>query len=388
MSKRKKTSYPGVFYREARRIGGKGLEKVYYIVFKKKGKVIEEKVGRQYVDDLTPAKVARIRSERIEGKRLSRKEFKEQTDARKKAEANRWTIDRIWNEYRAQKHDSKGLRTDTGRYDLYLKPRFGDKEPHELILLDMDRLRINLLKKKKPQTVKHILALLKRIINFGVQKNLCARLPFSIELPKVNNLKTEDLTSDELRRLLKAIESDPNIQVANFMKMALFTGMRRGELLKLQWNHIDFEKGFIHIVDPKCGVNQKIPLNETAKGILESHPRTDSPFIFPGKNGKQRVTVTKAANRIKKKAGLPDDFRSLHGLRHVYASMLASSGEVDMYTLQKLLTHKSPQMTQRYAHLRDEALTRAAGTADDIFKRMAGNKEDMKKEYKPNEPII
>ena len=41
------------------------------------------------------------------------------------------------------------------------------------------------------------------------------------------------------------------------------------------------------------------------------------------------------------------------GLRHVYASMLASSGQVDMYTLQKLLTHKSPAMTQRYAHLRD-----------------------------------
>jgi integrase len=47
--------------------------------------------------------------------------------------------------------------------------------------------------------------------------------------------------------------------------------------------------------------------------------------------------------------------------------MLASSGEVDMYTLQKLLTHKSPQMTQRYAHLRDWALKRAAGLAGDII---------------------
>ena len=89
-------------------------------------------------------------------------------------------------------------------------------------------------------------------------------------------------------------------------------------------------------------MNQKIPFNETAKGILGSHPRTDSPFVFPGKDGKQRFTVAKAANRIKKKAGLPHDFRPWHGLRHVYASMLASSGEVDMYTLQKLLT---PQMT-------------------------------------------
>ena len=61
-------------------------------------------------------------------------------------------------------------------------------------------------------------------------------------------------------------------------------------------------------------------------------------------------------SKIKKEAGLPKDFRPLHGLRHHYASMLASSGKVDMYVLQKLLTHKSPLMTQRYAHLRDEAL--------------------------------
>jgi site-specific recombinase XerD len=73
-------------------------------------------------------------------------------------------------------------------------------------------------------------------------------------------------------------------------------------------------------------------------------------------------------NRIKENAGLPKDFRALHGLRHVYASMLASSGKVDLYTLQKLLTHKSPIMTQRYAHLRDEALKEASKIAGDIIR--------------------
>lgn len=48
MSKRIKNSYPGVFFREAKRIGGKGTEKVFYVVFKKNGKVHEEKAGRQY----------------------------------------------------------------------------------------------------------------------------------------------------------------------------------------------------------------------------------------------------------------------------------------------------------------------------------------------------
>lgn len=72
MAKRNKTKYPGVFYREAQRVGGRGTEKVYYVVFKKNGKLIEEKAGRQFVDDMTPAKAANIRGELIEGKRLTR----------------------------------------------------------------------------------------------------------------------------------------------------------------------------------------------------------------------------------------------------------------------------------------------------------------------------
>lgn len=68
----------------------------------------------------------------------------------------------------------------------------------------------------------------------------------------------------------------------------------------------------------------------------------------------------------------------MHGLRHVYASMLASSGEVDMYVLQKLLTHKDGRMTQRYAHLRDEALKQASQVAGDIVAGIAAEKSDDK----------
>jgi uncharacterized membrane-anchored protein len=58
--------------------------------------------------------------------------------------------------------------------------------------------------------------------------------------------------------------------------------------------------------------------------------------------------------------------------------MLASSGEVDMYVLQKLLTHKDPRMTQRYAHLRDEALKNASQGAGDIVTGIAAEKSDKK----------
>ena len=123
MSLRIKTNYPGVFYREASRIGGKGLEKVYYIIFKKKGKVIEEKVGRQYSDDMTPARASKIRGQRIEGKRLSPKKIRESN----KAISNRWTITRLWEEYKLNKPNLKGIVTDENRFQNYISPVFGNK---------------------------------------------------------------------------------------------------------------------------------------------------------------------------------------------------------------------------------------------------------------------
>jgi integrase len=371
MSKRKKTLYPGVFYRESKRIGGRGIEKVFYVVYKKNGKTVEAKAGRQYSDDMSPARAAHIRSELIEGKRLSRKETRQQ-------EADKWTLDKLFTEYMNTRPEGKSKKTDYGRYQNYLQPVFGGKEPCKIDALSVDRLRIKLLKGLSSQTTKHILNLFTWMINFGVKNGLCKGLSFHVKKPTVSNGKIEDLSPEQLSNLLKAIEEDSNTQAANLMKMALFTGMRRGELFKLKWNDIDFNRGFINIVDPKGGPDQTIPLNDSAREILQKHAKiAGSPFVFPGRNGGQRVSINKPVNRIKKRAGLPKDFRPLHGLRHVFASMLASSGDVDMYVLQKLLIHKDGRMTQRYAHLRDEVLKKASNVAGDIIADVMKNTPDI-----------
>ena len=206
-----------------------------------------------------------------------------------------------------------------------------------------------------------------------MKRNRCAGLIFKLEMPEVNNETTEDLTPEELARLLKAIEEDKDINVGNMMKMVLYTGMRRGEIFKLQWKNVNLETGFILLADPKGGPDQKIPVNNMAKDLFNSIARMKSPYVFPGRNGEKRVDIGKVARRIRESAGLPKNFRPMHGLRHAYASMLASSKKVDMYVLQKLMSHKSPQMTQRYAHLRDGALKSGAGQIDDIFKKKKNN---------------
>ena len=84
-------------------------------------------------------------------------------------------------------------------------------------------------------------------------------------MPRVDNETTEDLDADELARLVQAIEDEPNIQAANFMRLALFTGMRRGELFKLEWKDVDFERGFIHSHHPKGGKSRNWSASPTCR---------------------------------------------------------------------------------------------------------------------------
>lgn len=363
-----RTDYPGVFYIIGKSQVTNKEEKIYYIRFRKDGKETEEKAGRQFQDNMTPAKANTLRAEKIKGAKLTNQGRRAAVEAQKEAEQNRWTVARLWENYKAGRTEqNKALQVDDSRFNKYLKDSIGDKEPKDLLPLDVDRIRVKLLKIKSPQTVKHILGILKRVCNYGFNKMLCPAIPFRIEMPDVDNKKTEDLSKDELHRLLEAIAEDENKQVGNMMLMALYTGMRRGELFKLKWDDIDFARGFILIRDPKGGKSQSIPMNGSARSLLENHERSTSKYVFPGENGGQRVSARKATQRIRERACLPKDFRPLHGLRHTYASMLASSGKVDLYTLQKLMTHKTPAMTQRYAHLRDDALRQAANLAGDII---------------------
>jgi integrase len=367
VQERNKTGYKGVYFIwGTHRVTGKP-EKIYYIAYRKDGKLISEKAGRQS-EDMSPARASKLRALRIAGKELTNAEKRTVEKAAKMAETGRWTIAKLWDLYCTTFSENKGLKNEQCKFDLYLRNGLGTKEPNELTPLDVDRLRIGLQNQGKRTTAGRGLELLRRTLNFGLKRGLTTTVPFKIQLPRLNNQTTEDLSPIQLQKLLKVLDAEEDQMAANIMRLALFTGMRRTEIFKLQWADIDFQRGFITLQDPKGGRNQTIPLNDTARGIFESIYRDDeNPFVFPGRIKGEHLTDCKSLARIAKAADLPKGFRPLHGLRHVFASMLASSGQVDMYTLQKLLTHKSPLMTQRYAHLKDETLKKASNLAGSII---------------------
>ena len=291
----------------------------------------------------------------------------------------KWTIAKLWDKYCDISITNKSLRNEKNKFNLHLRNSIGKKKASELKPLDVDRLRIRLQKQGKKTTAARVLELLRRSINFGVKRGLIAPIKFKIEIPKLNNQTTENLDAEQLKKLLEVLNTDKDQVTANVMRLALCTGMRHSEILKLQWDIIDFERGFITIEDPKGGPDELIPLNEFAVGVFSSIDRNyENPYVFPGrKKGMHLVNIYKNTKRIAEAAELPVGFRPLHGLRHVYASMLASSGQVDLYTLQKLLTHKSSKMTMRYAHLRDDTLKKASTLAVDIINQTI-NKGDKK----------
>lgn len=379
-AKRGKTKYPGVTYREKERLDGSGLERTYYIRYRRGGrgcKEIEEPVGKES-EGMTAAKANKIRAMRAAGAEQSNTE-KRAAALSEKLPDEAPTIFRLWETYAEHHKDIAIARAD--RSNIRYLASFFEKLPEQLTTRDVDDLRAKLLSTPgsrkingktanlSPQSVKHILGLLNRILHFAERREICPYpATLKISMPRLDNQKTENMTAEQMRRYLAALDEEPDQDSASFLRVALFTGMRKNAIINLQWKDIDFEHGLIILrgEHAKKGKTDNIPLTASVAEVLKKITRTDSPYVFPGKNGGKREDFRSMARRIRDKAGLPPDFRPLHGLRHTYASFLASSGKVDIYALQKLLTHESPDMTARYAHLADEAMKRAASVADEM----------------------
>ena len=379
-SKREKSQkYAGVYFR----FDAACKERTYYIVYRQGGreaKLVEEPVGKASCG-MTEAKAALIRADRIRGKDKSNTEKRKEFADSRQAERDRWTLDRIWQAYQEAHPEHKSRQRDISRYNTHIGPHFGQRTPEEILTADIDTFKTESLKAGKSNgTIQRVISQLRAIINFGVKRGLCQPLHpgrLTIESIHVDGEKTEMLTEEQVAHLLDALDAESDQNAAALIRLAMVTGMRKGALLALQWEDCDFVRNIITLrgASAKNGVTERIPMNEAARKILLKITRVESSFVFPGKNGLQRKDYRRISRRVKKNAGLPNDFRPLHGLRHHFASFLASSGKVDLYTLQKLLTHSSPQMTQRYAHLADEAIKRAASVADSIFDRTSSNSE-------------
>ena len=143
---------------------------------------------------------------------------------------------------------------------------------------------------------------------------------------------------------------------ADIIRLLLFTGCRRGEVLGLRWSEVHPDA--LMLADSKTGP-RKVPLNSQARAVLRRRPRNGSPFVFPSPQDPSRPRSRNLAlwNRVRREAGI-EDVR-LHDLRHTVASHAAMNG-VPLPVVSRLLGHSNPRTTLRYAHLGDREIEAAA----------------------------
>jgi integrase len=342
----------------------------YWITFKIDGRKRWEKVGWKS-EGYSSQLASEIRAKRVRNARHG-KSVKTANEIRTEKRLHDRPLSEIKDAYFSSERglNLKGRVTDLNRWDKHLST-LSQKRVSILSQFDIERLKHD-MKGRAPATVGNTLELLRRLINYGVKYNLCPRLPFTIELPKKNNEVTEYLTDNQVRRLMEVLETWHRQDVARMVKLAWLTGCRRGEIFKLQRKHVDFEQNIISLVDPKGGKNETIPMSQPVHDLLKDQilwtakRYPDSPYIFPGRAGRQRTDCSSVEN-IKKAARLPKSFRPFHGLRHHMAVMLASSGEYTLDMIGELLTHKSTAITRRYAQFLPDAKKKAADRAAELL---------------------
>jgi integrase len=209
---------------------------------------------------------------------------------------------------------------------------------------------------KAPATINRELANLKKAFNLALREwEWCHQNPVTrVSMEKENNKRDRWLSEEEESRLLSACAS----WLHDLVTFALHTGMRMGEILELTWRGVDFTRRTVTVMRSKNGERRTIPVNETVLRVLKEKAKVRSlasDLVFcskaftPMESGHLRRSFRLALSKAK-----IEEFH-FHDLRHTFATRLVQAG-IDLYKVQQLLGHKSPIMTQRYAHHYPESL--------------------------------
>lgn len=254
----------------------------------------------------------------------------------------------------------------------HLRPAFGPIRLREFGVARVDDFVVAQAHLDK-KTVANHLTLLVTMLNVAVDLGWLLRAP-RIKKPRVP-LFTRDFyflrTDDEIRRFLDAAWSEGEI-VGALYTAAVYTGMREGELAGLRWEDVDLERRLITVQRSVAGPTKAedvryVPVLDQLLPVLKKlRLRCPGVFLFPNRDGGMHQSAARifqeVLHRVLAAAGFKPVERNgklrpyvtFHGLRHSFASHWVMRGG-DLFKLQKILGHKSVQMTMRYAHLAPDA---------------------------------
>jgi integrase len=238
-----------------------------------------------------------------------------------------------------------------------LNKEFETKAIQEITTWQIEKYKARRKEEIQPASVNRELALLKHMYSKAIEWDKCKDSPAKkVKLLKGEVKRVRFLMPDEIQTLL----SNCVDHLKPIVTVALHTGMRKGELLSLRWDQINFEQGIISLLDTKNHERRDIRMNETVKTALKAIEKK-SPYVFCNGDGETFANVRRSFETALRKSTIKD-FR-FHDLRHTFASTLVMAG-VDIMTVKELLGHKTLEMTLRYSHLAPDHKTRAINILD------------------------
>ncbi|MBJ6802064.1 tyrosine-type recombinase/integrase [Geomonas propionica] len=229
-------------------------------------------------------------------------------------------------------------------------------------------------------TANHLLTTLKRMFNLAVKWEMLEKNPAK-DQEKFHEgpLRERYLSKEEIPRFLAALEEQNDRLSVSAIRLLMYTGCRREEVMSLEWANVRLEEARLYLPKTKNDKSRTVFLNTRAKEVLtdlqsrkDQEERTrDSNYVFPSRKGAKKPYVYDLRNPFDKActvAGIKN-FR-IHDLRHTFASVAVSSG-ADLYAVQRLLGHQDIAMTQRYAHHASDDLKQATEGVSEMFNRVA-----------------
>ena len=394
------SKFKGVRYWESdvRSIDGKALasgkkkpkswkpDRCYVIRYQKEGRAVVETVGWES-EGVTPQYASNIRGDIVTSLRTGEgayQSLKEKTaleqERRKREEADKAAeaMDNVplyvlGDRYIEWAKDEKAAswKADDSRYRNHIKPILGSVPVKDIATLTLEKFKKELSKKKtkagKPlsqKSIHHCLALIRQMYNKAAGWGIYRGHNPVTETAKVHKqfLKIPDnrrlrfLSREEADKLLTYLKGK-NIQLHDITLMGLYAGLRADEIFSILWLDVDLEHGIINIKDPKGVINRVAYITAPLKEMLVSRKKEESnrnALVFKNRKGKKVRGVSnefgRTIEKLKFNEGVTDprDRVVFHTTRHSFASWSAMAG-THLGTLQKLMGHRTIEMTLRYA---------------------------------------
>lgn len=275
------------------------------------------------------------------------------------------TVQDLWMHYEATHLVHKAARSQADERSMWQKiilPALGKTKVADLTHDQISALHRDItVARGTPVRANRTVEVLRKALNLAIRTGWRSDNPASGVRRNAEERRQRYLSTDELGKLVRALEAHPQRASANAIKLLILTGARRGEVLGARWEMFDLDKGIW--TKPSAHTKQKkehrVPLSKTAVELLRKIKEGSlGPCVFPGTSPDRPITdIKRTWTKVCVEAGL--EKVRIHDLRHSFASLLVNNG-ASLPLIGAMLGHTQVATTARYAHLYDDPLREAA----------------------------